>query len=248
MDKETLNVIWIGTGLAAGVGSVIALIAAPNDIPKWSVCALGFFGSASFSLSWYVFGWAKGSPVKLVLLHGCTWLLVALLGAVVWPKEKAEGKPQEKLCRLENDKLVDCTSAEVLEWGKPLIERLQNAVRAGEAAIDKRHKQYEIDHDEAKLNYKMPENSVMNRYLEKDYKNFVIYRAALLRKLKGGDPNISDPLKNMTLQFGLMNDGTPILRDIDSHLFDAQFILRDLQDLSRNLAEQIAQESDRKSN
>lgn len=89
MDNETIKVIWIGTGLAAGVGSVIALIAAPNDIPRWSVFALSLFGSASFSLSWYVFGWATSSPVKFVLLHGCTWLLMALLGAAVWPKDKA---------------------------------------------------------------------------------------------------------------------------------------------------------------
>lgn len=94
LDSEAIKLLWIGTLLAAGVGAVITLIAAADNINKWSICALVILGASCFSVSWYALGWAK-SPVRVVTIYGATWFLMALLGAAVWPTSKgaSEGKP-----------------------------------------------------------------------------------------------------------------------------------------------------------
>ena len=76
-------------------------------------------------------------------------------------------------CHLENNQLVDCTDAEILVWGKPLLERLQAAIEDNKNSIRQRHRQYEKDHNDAVLKdwkNRVPENIDLNRYLARLYR------------------------------------------------------------------------------
>jgi hypothetical protein len=152
--------------------------------------------------------------------------------------------PRNKSCQF--DQLLDCSAAEVLDQGKPLLERLQGAIDRNWTMAQQRHQDAKRLHNEALLQQRTGENAELNRCLEKDYKNFALYRAAVLAKLKGGDPTASDPVRDLALPvFGgiLLTDGRLTLRDQDSHFSQADLILRDLQDLSGRLARQIEQDS-----
>lgn len=152
--------------------------------------------------------------------------------------------PEKKPCRLENGQLVDCTEAEVLDWGKPLMKRLGEAIEKNEKAMWERHREYQRTQNKAILKQNLIEHIELNRYLERDYKNFVIYRGALLGKLQGGDPTNYDPIQSLAIPpRGYLAGGHLGLSDKYSMLSDAQAILRDFQDLGNLLAQQMPEES-----
>jgi hypothetical protein len=122
---------------------------------------------------------------------------------------------------------------------------LDKAIQQYIAARTAAHQRFERDHDQAALDNKLLENIDLNRYLEEDYKNLVVYRAAAISKLKGGNPENYDPVSGLSRGFRrfLTTDGRLVLSDADSLIGDAQSVLRDLQELSSRLAQQVEQES-----
>jgi hypothetical protein len=137
------------------------------------------------------------------------------------------------LCRLDNGQLADCNSDEVLDWGKPVLARLDAAIKSGRnAAIARAHV--------AAFANKLSENIAINDYLHNDYKNLKAYREAVIEHLKGGNPYSLDPLES--LGRNMMVDGTPFLSDGNSHLVTAEVIQHDLQNLTALLIQQEAME------
>lgn len=170
--------------------------------------------------------------------------IVALVysGFAVWVSTPSPATPfvaAKKPCHSENGQLMDCTDSEVVKWGKPLLVRLNKAIRENEAAVVRRHQRYEKDHDKKALNNKRLENDRLNRYLEKDYPNFLTYRTALISHLEGGNPSGSDPLNVLlTESVDHGRSGELVLSNEHSVFLTAMLVLRDLQDLSERLARQ----------
>ena len=184
------------------------------------------------------------------LPHGTADTAEAKPKKIEAPKDKAASqdlrelvnelkKEHKKPCRTENSQLVDCSDVEVLAWGKPVLERLNAAIQNAENAAIRRHKQYEVDHDEAALNYRVPENIMLNRFLESDYKNFVTYREAVVSHLKGGDPSGYNSLDSLTAMANTTG-GRLVLADKDTWLNMAQAVFEDLQGLSYRLEQQTS--------
>jgi hypothetical protein len=142
----------------------------------------------------------------------------------------------ETTCHLEYNKLLDCTNAQVLDWGKPLLSRLDDGIKR---CIRQTTERIQEGHNDQ--NSKILESAFLNRALETDYNNFVTYRGAVVRTLKGGDPHPADPLIFLTSNNDIWR-GKLVLRDMQSNLGMAMSIQTDLQDLSSRLARQVAQE------
>ncbi|MGA2569699.1 MAG: hypothetical protein ABSF23_04205 [Terracidiphilus sp.] len=134
-------------------------------------------------------------------------------------------------CEIADADYRQCSNSEVLAWGKPLLNRLVGAINQNELAMNRRHLQYMKDHNQETLSDTLGENIDMNRYLERDYKNFVLYRTAVIGKLKGGDPTGFNPLQYL-LRIKTAEGERLLLFDKDSHLVDAKEILENLQELT----------------
>ena len=176
------------------------------------------------------------SPSKVI--HEPTPQQLAEMLRKAFPVQPSEKKP----CHPENGNFDDCTDVEVLDWGQPVLERLNDAVQKGIKSMYQRHERYMQDHDERALNDKTVENADLCRSLENDYKNLKTYRALLLSKLKGGDPTSYDPINALTTPpYGVLWGGGRIgLAHADPfRLTEAEEILRDLQDLSNRLRRQV---------
>jgi len=89
MDRKALKLLWISTGLGAGIAVVITLIAAAEAIPRWSVVVLVILGSLFFHAAAIGLGWAKMEPtnMKSAVLLGIIWIGMVALGFAVWPKD-----------------------------------------------------------------------------------------------------------------------------------------------------------------
>jgi pimeloyl-ACP methyl ester carboxylesterase len=146
---------------------------------------------------------------------------------------------KEKPCQLENGQLVDCTDAEILGWGKPVLQRLENALQADMKAVLDRHKQFPDQNDSMARGLKIVENATLNRYLERDCANFVIYRAAVIARLWGGDPDPHPALRYLCTNIA---GG---LSDQFSKFVEARSVWEDLRDISQRLSQQIPPTSQR---
>jgi len=142
-----------------------------------------------------------------------------------------------KPCHVENGQLVGCTDSDIIDWGKPLLQRLEEAIQSNEKSVIERHKRYQSQDDLMARGEKLDENIRLNRYLEKDCGNFVIYRAAVVSRLRGGDSEPHPELKylsdKITREGGLSHQF--------SEFNEAQSISEDLRDLSNRLSRQIPQ-------
>jgi len=153
-------------------------------------------------------------------------------------RREAVSTPEKKPCHVENGQLVDCTDSEIVDWGRPILQRLNEAIQDNVTSMDRRLHKYQNQNDPMASSERLLEIVQLNRYLEKDYRNFVIYRAAVISRLNGGDPNPSSVLMYLAAQ--ITREGG--LSDQFSNLSQAQFIYEDLQDVSNRLARQAVKQ------
>ena len=144
-------------------------------------------------------------------------------------------------CHAENRKLVNCTDADIVKWGQPLVDRLNGAVKQYEDTFNAGLRRYAADGNKEELKPgQLEANAYMNRYLKDDFKNFVMYRDALVSHVRGGDSTGYDPVQLLldeSADHG--QSGDLVLSDADSHLGDAQEILRYFQNLTQRVAQQV---------
>ena len=183
----------------------------------------------AYKWRWYIFS----VTAVLALLAGLA-LDRAFPMPTISTNPTPERVPPQTGCAVHNKQFVNCTDADLIKWGQPLLDRLRTALEKVDQASRARHARYLQDHNEQALHDRLEENIIINRCLENDYNNLKLYRAEVISRLPGGNPSNIDPLKLLELH-GIGPDGIPDLMDKDSNFTAAQLILRDLGALTDQL-------------
>lgn len=124
-----------------------------------------------------------------------------------------------KGCEIGSRQWSDCTPEQVVAWGKPLMLRLDKAIKKKQQSLWQRMTANPPKNSRMAA---LSENIELNQFLTDDYRNLLLYQSAVLAKLKGGDPSGDDPMGSPDFDGRVLvkPDGEKdlMLLDIDSQM------------------------------